>query len=65
MNNSMKKLSLVLLAAVFSFSLAACEEQSAETLGERIDNKAEQAGNQIEDACEEVKEGGNAKDTDC
>ncbi|WP_226649074.1 hypothetical protein [Microbulbifer variabilis] len=65
MKNPVKKLSLVILATVFSFSLAACGKQSAETLGERIDKKAEQAGNQIEDTCEEVKEGLNTKDKDC
>ncbi|GAB2877010.1 hypothetical protein ACCI51_17825 [Microbulbifer echini] len=59
------KLSMILLATVFSFSITACEDKPAETLGERVDEKAEQLGNTIEDACEEVKEGVDAKDSDC
>ena len=36
-----------------------------ERAGEEIDNAANDAGNAIEDACEEAKEGMGADDTDC
>jgi len=65
---------LLLLAAVASFAIAACDSNDgmAEKAGEAIDNtgkKIEQAatdaGNAIEDACEDIKKGVDAKDTDC
>lgn len=48
------------------FALAACEQKGpAEELGEKIDNAATDAGNAIEDACEDVKDAAGAKDKDC
>ena len=46
------------------FGLAACDGE-AENAGEKIDEMATDAGNAIEDACEDVKEGVKAEDTDC
>ncbi len=46
--------------------LAACDNQGpAERAGERIDEFATDAGNAVEDKCEEIKEGAGAEDTDC
>ena len=61
-----KKLLLkTLLVAIFAFSLAACGDDNAEEAGEKIDELVTDTGNAIEDACEEVKEGVKAEDTDC
>ncbi|MDU0352974.1 hypothetical protein RS130_02660 [Paraglaciecola aquimarina] len=53
------------------FALSACDGE-AENAGEEVDDamskveeKAKDAGNAIEDLCEDAKEGVNAKDTDC
>ena len=54
---------LIVMTAVFG--LAACEDGPAEGAGEKIDKMATDAGNAIEDACEDVKEGVKAEDTDC
>lgn len=48
----MKYLALITLLA--SLSLTACEDGPAESLGESLDNAATDAGNAVEDACEEV-----------
>jgi hypothetical protein len=36
-----------------------------EDAGDKVGDMADDAGNAVEDACEKVKEGVNAKDTDC
>lgn len=55
-------------------ALAGCAENDgpAERLGESIDNAtadvrdaAEDVGNELEDACEEIKEGAGAEDKNC
>tara|TARA_R110002049_G_scaffold58143_2_gene158478 strand:- start:342 stop:530 length:189 start_codon:yes stop_codon:yes gene_type:complete len=58
---------LTLAAILFTAFLAAgCENDGpAERAGEAIDNTATDVGNAIEDACEDVKEGAGADDTDC
>lgn len=63
--NSLKKLTL--LAMIFSSLtlVAACSDNDAEEAGEKVDEMVTDAGNAVEDACEEVKEGAGAKDTDC
>ncbi len=56
--------SFLVMAAVFAFS-ACSQDGPAEQMGENIDEMTEDTGNQIEDMCEEAKEGMNAADTDC
>lgn len=55
----------VMAAALFVFTLSACGDDSAEETGEKIDEIVTDAGNVIEDACEDVKENADAKDKDC
>ena len=62
---SMKALSRVLVASAFALSLAACGDGEAEDAGEEIDEVVTDAGNAMEDACEDVKEGVDAEDKDC
>jgi hypothetical protein len=45
--------------------LSGCGDDKAEEAGKKIDEVVTDAGNAIEDACEEVKEGVKAEDTDC
>ncbi|WP_395339165.1 hypothetical protein PN836_013805 [Ningiella sp. W23] len=60
--NNLAKLSAVTL---FVFTLAACGDSDAEDAGEAIDEVVTDAGNAVEDACEDVKETANAEDKDC
>ncbi|GAB5382540.1 MAG: hypothetical protein Alis3KO_39550 [Aliiglaciecola sp.] len=60
-----KKLCTTLIALVAIFGLSACGDDKAEEVGENIDEVVTDAGNAIEDACEEVKEGVKAEDKDC
>ncbi|WP_372930693.1 hypothetical protein [Shewanella putrefaciens] len=53
------------LALLLALGLSACSDNKAEDAGEKIDDAITDAGNAIEDACEEVKEGVKAKDTKC
>ncbi len=53
-------------AVLFSvFMLTACDEGPAERMGENIDNAVNDAGNAIEDACEDVRDAVNAADRNC
>ena len=63
--NLLKKFAV--LALVFSSltMVTACNDNDAEDAGETMDEMANDAGNAVEDACEDVKEGANAEDTDC
>ncbi|MGX5173147.1 hypothetical protein ACUR5C_03860 [Aliikangiella sp. IMCC44653] len=54
------------LSLVLVLFLSACEEQGpAEKAGEKVDEIAKDVGNEIEDACEKVKDTVDAKDKDC
>lgn len=65
MKITMKKFSTLLLSSMFVFTLAACSDGPAEDAGEEFDQVVEDAGNAVEDACEDVKENVDAKDKDC
>jgi len=58
---------LKLFSSIFFVALitAGCADNNAEEAGEEIDEVITDAGNAIEDACEDVKEGVKAEDTDC
>ena len=58
---------LSVLALMFTLGLTACDmnEGPAEEVGENIDNAMTDAGNAVEDLCEDAKEGMNAEDEDC
>jgi len=65
MKITLKKFTTLLLSAMFVFTLAACSDGPAEDAGEELDNAMTEAGNAVEDACEDIKEGANADDKDC
>ena len=65
MKITLKKLSTVVLSALFAMTLAACSDGPAEETGEKVDEIVTDAGNAVEDACEDVKENVDAKDKDC
>ena len=65
MKNILKKLSAITLSTLFVLSLAACSDNSAEDAGEELDKIVTDAGNAVEDACEDVKDAANAEDKDC
>jgi len=49
-----------------TFMLAACSEEGPmEQAGEKVDQVAEDAGNALEDSCENTKQELGAEDTDC
>ncbi|MCQ8877953.1 MULTISPECIES: hypothetical protein [Pseudoalteromonas] len=53
------------IALFASFFIMGCEDNHAEEAGERIDEAVTDVQNGVEDACEEVKEGVNAEETNC
>lgn len=56
---------LILIVAT-AFMITGCEKQGPmERAGEKIDNAATDAGNAVEDACEDAKKSMGAEDTDC
>ncbi len=59
--------SLTLAALLLSLGmLVACENEGpAERAGEAIDDTADEIADTAEDACEELKDGVGADDTDC
>ena len=59
----MKYLSILLFA--FVVSLTACEDGPAERLGENIDDAATDAGNAVEDLCEDIKDAADAANRNC
>lgn len=67
----MKKLTtLIKILSMISFMLfaiTACDSDDGamENAGEKMDNATTDLGNQVEDACEKLKEGLDAKDSDC
>lgn len=64
MMKNLKYLTTTLMALTAVFALSACDGE-AEDAGEKLDEVVTDAGNAVEDACEDVKEGADAKDTDC
>ena len=61
-----RKVLIAAFAAVFSLGIAGCDDGTdAEEVGEKIDEQLNDAGNAVEDACEEVKEKAGAEDEDC
>ncbi|NMM42077.1 hypothetical protein [Pseudoalteromonas arctica] len=53
------------IALFASFFIMGCEDNHAEEAGERIDEAVTDVQNKVEDACEEVKKGVNAEETNC
>ena len=53
------------LIAMLALSVVACEDNNAEEVGETIDEVVTDAGNKVEDVCEDVKEKADAEDKDC
>lgn len=64
---NMKNILLMATLLMSGFMLSACDvdEGGPEEMGENIEQTADDVGNDIEDACEDAKEGMNADDTDC
>ena len=54
-----------LTTAAAALALVACNSADLENAAGKVGDMADDAGNAVEDACEKVKEGVNAKDTDC
>jgi hypothetical protein len=63
--NKLKNLGLIALLLTSLGAMTACDSNNAEDMGEKLDKTVKDAGNAVEDACEDVKEGVDAKDTDC
>lgn len=61
----MKSKAIAMLLVIFSLGLTACDDGPAEDLGERIDDATTDAGNAIEDACEDVKDAAGADNKNC
>ena len=62
----MNALKAVILILATTFMLGACEQEGPmERAGEKLDNAATDAGNAVEDACEDAKKNMGADDTDC
>jgi outer membrane lipoprotein-sorting protein len=60
-----KHLKAALIGLFASLFIMGCEDNHAEEAGERIDEAVTDVQNGVEDACEEVKEGMNAEETNC
>lgn len=58
-------LKTLLVSLPLLFALGGCGDDGAEEAGEKVDEVVTDAQNAVEDACEEVKEGVKAEDTDC
>ena len=62
----MKSLKILALIVVTVLALTACKEKGPmEKAGEKMDRAMKDAGNAIEDACEDAKKAVDAEDTDC
>lgn len=64
----MKRITLMFLSLMFgAVMLSGCESNDGplEEAGEKVDEAMTDAGNAIEDACEDIKEGAGAEDKDC
>ncbi|MDP5151067.1 hypothetical protein [Rheinheimera baltica] len=62
LTNVIARLAIVTMLALF---VMACEDNHAEEAGETIDEVVTDAGNKVEDLCEDVKDKADAKDKDC
>lgn len=67
MKNLTTFIKLLSMISVMLFAISACDSDDGamEKAGEAIDNSATDLGNKVEDACENLKEGVNAKDPNC
>ncbi len=67
MKNLTTFLKLFGIISVMLFATTACDtnDGTMEEAGEKIDNVASDVANEVEDACEDMKEGLDTKDTDC
>ena len=54
-----------ILLIFFVIIPSACEDGSAERLGENIDDAARDAGNAVEDLCEDIRDAVDAADRNC
>lgn len=61
--NTFKYMLITLM--MLSGTLVGCDKGPMEKAGEKADEAVTDVGNAVEDTCEKVKEGVNAKDTDC
>lgn len=61
----LKMITSTSLIVLLSAGLMACNDNKAENAGEKIDEAVTDMGNAVEDACEDVKEGMNAEDKKC
>jgi len=61
---NLKYITTTLMALTAVFALSACDGE-AENAGEKVDEMVTDAGNAVEDACEDVKDAADAKDKDC
>ena len=67
MNKLTTMIKILSMISVMLFVITACDSNDGpmEKAGEKIDNATTDLGNNVEDACENLKEGLNAKDSDC
>lgn len=67
MKNLTTLLKLFGIISVMLFATTACDSSDGtmEEAGEKMDNVASDIGNEVEDACEDMKEGLNSKDPNC
>jgi hypothetical protein len=61
---NLKYFTTTLMALTAMFALSACDGKG-EDAGEKVDEMVTDAGNAVEDACEDVKDAADAKDKDC
>ncbi|MEP1445016.1 MAG: hypothetical protein ABJK37_02720 [Paraglaciecola sp.] len=61
---NLKYFTTTLLALTAVFALSACDGE-AEDAGEKLDEIATDAGNAVEDACEDLKEAAKAENDNC
>lgn len=67
MNKFTTLIKLLTMISIMLFAMTACDSNDGamEQVGEKIDKAATDLGNKVEDGCEELKEGLNAKDSNC
>lgn len=61
----MKNLTAILAALLMSLTLAACDDGPMEDFGEDVDKAVQDAGNAVEDVCEDVKDSVDADNPNC